>query len=298
MVQVISGTVQISGVVIAPLSLVLTASLPLSDAPLATIVSMDGQTFTGWVVGRDDARNLALLRIIDASLPGIPLGDSSTLKPSDRVLSFGYPVASQGQLSAIESGIVNDRKNQLSGLRFLELDSGNQPGTIGGPVVNNQGELVAMAVGVTFVQDQGFTASSDNFAMAAEFIKGALPRLTDGVIQLEPRPMPTPSSGSPPPLPAIYFGAITFKGMPPREGTRLYARIVQPQIGDQWLITRVNSDGAYVFPLGVVNPLYVNSVVEFYLEGVKAAIQGLAIFDQGILRYEPGQNRTLDLVFP
>ena len=41
-VQVISGSVQISGVVIAPLSLVLTASLPLSDAPLATIIAISG----------------------------------------------------------------------------------------------------------------------------------------------------------------------------------------------------------------------------------------------------------------
>ena len=297
-VQVISGDVQISGVVIDPLSLVLTASLPLGDAPLVTIVSRDGQTFTGWVVGRDDVQNLALLRIVDASLPGIPLGDSSTLESGDKVLSLGYPVASQGQLSAIESGIVDARKNQSTGLRFLELDIGNRAGTVGGPMVNNQGELVAMTVGVTFVQDQSFIVSSDNFAMATEFIQTALPRLADGVIEVEPRPKPDPGPGSPPPFTAIYTGAITFKGTPPNEGTPLYARVMQQQIGDEWLKTQIGPDGTYTMVLGVVNSLYVNSVVEFYVEGVKAEIQGLTILDQGLLRYEPAKNRTLDLIFP
>ena len=297
-VQVISGTVQISGVVIDPLSLVLTASLPLGDAPLATIITKDGQALTGWVVGRDDVQNLALLRIIDASLPGIPLGDSSTLEPGDKVLSFGYPVASQGQLSAIESSIVDDRKNQFSGLRFLEMNTGNRTGTVGGPLVNHLGELVAMSVGVTFVQDQGFSVSQDNFAMATEFIQTALPRLQDGNIRLEPRPAPTPSPSAPPPLPAIYSGTVTFKGAFPDEGTRLYARVVQPAIGDVWIRTEVKLNGSYVLPLGLLNALYVNSVVELYLEGVKAEIQGLNTIEQGILRYEPANNRTLDLVFP
>ena len=284
--------------VIDPLSLVLTASLPLSDAPLATIVTKDGQTFTAWVVGRDDVQNLALLRIIDASLPGIPLGDSSTLGPGDKVLSLGYPVASQGQLSAIESGILDARKNQSSGLRFLELDTGNQAGTVGGPMVNNQGELVAIAVGASFVQDQGFIVSSNNFAMAAEFIQTALPRLQDGTIQLEPRPVSTPGPSAPPPLPAIYSGAVTYQGTAPAEDTRLYARVVHPTIGDLWLRTEVKLNGTYTLVLGVVNTLYVNTVVEFYLEGVKADIQGLGILEQGILRYKEAQSRTLDLVFP
>ena len=283
--------------VIDPSSLVLTASRPLSDAPLVTIVSKDGQTFTGWVVGRDDVQNLALLRIIDASLPGIPMGDSSMLQPGDEVLALGYPNALLGQLSAVETAIVDTRRNVSSGQRFLELDTANQPGTVGGPMVNNQGELVAMAVGVAYVQDQGFIVTQDNFAMATEFIQTALPRLRDGTIRLEPRPLPTPNPGSPPPLPAVYSGTATFEGAFPAEGTRLYARVVQPTIGDLWLRTFVKLNGTYTLVLGVVNALYANSVVEFYLEGVKAEIQGLSTAEQGILRYNAALNRTLDLVF-
>ena len=92
---------------------------------------------------------------------------------------------------------------------------------------------------------------------------------------------------------------MTFKGTTPKEGTLLHARVIQPQIGDLWLPpTKVRLDGTYTLVLGVVNALYVNSVVDFYVEGVKAEIQGLTILDQGLLRYEPAKNRTLDLVFP
>ena len=73
-------------------------------------------------------------------------------------------------------------------------------------MVNNQGELIALAVGVTFVQDQGFIVTQDNFGLATEFIQTVLPVLTDGLVRVEPRPKPTPDPGSPPPFTAIYSG--------------------------------------------------------------------------------------------
>ena len=281
--------------------MILTASQPLSAAPKVDIVTEDGQTFIGWVIGRDDAQNLNLIRVIDGSIPGIPLGDSSSLGPGDKLLALGYPKSQSGRLSTVETAITSDRRDLGSGIRLLELDAQFQIGTSGGPLVNSNGELVALAVEARFVLSLGFIVTQENFALASEFIQGTLSRLQDGVIQLEPRPSLTPNPGIPPPLPAIYKGSITFKGAPPPEGTLLYARVIHPAIGDLWLSTRADSGGNYVLALGVVNSLYLNSQVEFYMDGVKAEIQGLTLLELGVLHYQQvlGKlNRTLDLVFP
>ena len=300
-VQVISAGTQISGTVIAPSALVLTASRPLGDAPLVSIVTVDGQTLSGWLVGRDDVFNLALFRIVDASLPGIRLGDSAALGPGDNVLLLGYPVLQQGRLSAIEAGIKQDRRDLASGMRFLELNTQLLPGIIGGPLVSREGELVGMAVEQSFLETLGFIVAQENFALASEFIQDAISLLQAGAIRLEPRVVPTPGAGNPPPVPAIYKGSITFKGSAPPAGTPLYANVIQSQIGDLWISTEVESGGTYTLILSTTNALYVNSVVEFYIEGVQAQIQDLTVLEQGVLRYEQTKerrNRTLDLVFP
>ena len=297
-VQVISGDVQISGVVVEPWSLVLTASRSLGDAPLVTIVSESGESFEGWVVGRDDSQNLALFRIIAGTLAGIRLGDSSTLDSGDKVLAMGYPISRPGQLAAIEIAVVDDRRDFTTGIRFLELNARLQAGTVGGPLVNRDAELVAMAVEAEFVRSFGFVALEENFALTSEFIQASLDRLSGGVINLEPRPVPTPSAAAPPPLPAIYRGSVTLQGTAPPEGTPLYARVINTQLGDLWSRTEVGSGGTYTLILGTVNRLYLNNVVEFYMEGAKAQIEGLVFSDAGVLRLKEAESRTLDLAFP
>ena len=297
-VRVISGEVQISGVVVEPLALVLTSSRPLGDAPLVTIVSEGGESFKGWVVGRDDSQNLALFRIVDGTLAGIRLGDSSTLDPGDKVLTLGYPASRPGQLAAIEVAVEDDRRDFTTGIRFLELNARLQTGTVGGPLVNGNAEMVAMAVEAEFVRSFGFIALGENFALTSEFIQASLDRLSGGVINLEPRPSPTPSAAAPPPLPAIYRGSVTLRGTAPPEGTPLYARVINAQLGDLWTLTEVGSGGTYTLILGTVNRLYLDDVVEFYMEGAKAQIEGLVFSDSGVLRLKEAQNRTLGLTFP
>lgn len=298
-VQVISGNVQISGVVVEPLSLVLTTSRALGHAPLVTIVSKEGESFKGWVVGRDDSQNLALFRIVDGTLAGIRLGDSSTVGRDDKILSIGYPTSRQGQLSAKEVTVLNDRRDVTMGIRFLELNSRLQAGTVGAALVNRDAELVAMAVEAEFVEIiTGFIAPEENFALASGFIQASLVRLSGGAISLEPRPSPTPGADSFPPVPAIYTGSVTLQGTAPREGAPLYAQVINAQLGDLWILTEVGNGGNYTLILGTSNRDYLDNPVEFYMDGAKAEIHGLGVTEMGVLRYKERGHRALDLAFP
>ena len=74
--------------------------------------------------------------------------------------------------------------------------------------------------------------------------------------------------------------------------------MINAQLGDLWTRTEVGSGGTYTLILGTVNRLYLDDVVEFYMEGAKAQIEGLVFADSGVLRYKEAQSRTLGLTFP
>ena len=289
-VRVISGEVQVSGVVLRnPASHVLTASLPLGVGPLVTIELENGQGLNGWIVGRDDRQNLALVRVVGASLPGISIGNSSQLRAGDEVVSLGYPRLRLGDLVSSATTITRVREDFISGMRFYQMDFQPQSGTSGGPVVNRYGELVGMNVDPAFVQDVGLTVSPGGYALVSAFVEPALSRLMEGTIRLSPRPTPTPNQSLAPPVPAIFKGTVTVGAEVPLEGTRLYARLIHGSLGDAWISTLTEENGDYTLIVGTVNRLYVNSLIEFYIEGVKS---------NQTLKYKEGDSQTLDLTFP
>ena len=290
MVQVISSDVQISGVVLdGPASLVLTASRPLGIGPLVQIVTYDGQELGGWIIGRDDDQNLALIRLLGGTLPGIAFGDSTGLGVDDDVLSVGFPETRFGQLLPVEAFIDRVRTDFATGMVFFYLDVQHFTGTSGGPVVNRNGEIVGMTVTAEFLQSLGQSVSGGGYALAAEFIEPALPRLEGGVMQTSPRPVPTASAGQFPPLPATIRGTVTIESDIAPEGTLLYARMVHSSLGDTWFPLVVEESGLYRLTVATLLAGYVNATIEFYIDGVKS---------DGITTFRQGKNTDLDLSFP
>ena len=288
--QVISGNVQISGVVLdGPASLVLTASRPLGIGPLVQIVTYDGQELGGWIIGRDDGQNLALIRLLDGTLPGIAFGDSSGLDVDDDVLSMGFPEMRSGQLLPVEAFIDRTRTEYATGMVFFYLDIQHLIGTSGGPVVNRNGEIVGMTVAAEFLQSLGQSVSGGGYALAAEFIEPALPRLEGGVMQMLPRPAPTASSGQFPPLPATIRGTVTIESDIAPAGTHLYARMVHSSLGNTWFSLLVEESGLYRLTVATLLAGYTNATIEFYIDGVKS---------DGIVTFRQGTNTDLDLSFP
>lgn len=106
----------------------------------------DGREFKAKVLGRDEATDLALIKITEPSgnLPVLVLGDSEKMRVGDWVLAIGNPfglehTVTQGIISAtgraIGSGPYDD---------FLQTDAPINPGNSGGPLINLRGEVVGI----------------------------------------------------------------------------------------------------------------------------------------------------------
>ena len=289
-VQVISGSVQISGVVLAGSApMVLTASRPLGIGPLVRIVTDGGQELAGWIIGRDDDQNLALVRLLDGTLPGISFGDSSGLEAEDEVLSLGFPEIRSGRLLPVEALIIRTRTDFATGMVFFYLDVQLLPGSSGGPVVNRSGEIVGMNVAPEFLQSLGLMVSGGGYALSAEFIESALIRLAGGVVQTSPRAMPTPDPGQVPPVPATITGTVTIGGVSAPEGTLLYARMVHSTLGDIWFPVLVEANGFYRLTVATLLRGYSNAPIEFHVDGVKSGVT---------TAYAQGSATAVDISFP
>lgn len=93
-------------------------------------------------VGIDTARDLVLLSVKDIQAPALTIGDSKKVAVGDEVYAVGNPHGLEGTFSA---GIVSSVR-EIEDDYLLQITAPISPGSSGGPVVDNTGEVVGVAV--------------------------------------------------------------------------------------------------------------------------------------------------------
>ena len=94
-----------SGFIIDPDGIILTNNHVIRDATDITVSLNDGSGYTGFVIGRDLMRDLAVVKIGATGLPTLELGDLSQLNLGQQVAVLGYQLG-RGAVR-VTSGIVS-----------------------------------------------------------------------------------------------------------------------------------------------------------------------------------------------
>ena len=137
-----------SGVVIDSDGHVLTNNHVIEDAQRLKITTTDGRTEDGKVIGTDDITDLAVVKAdsIEKFEPAL-LGDSDNLRIGQIVLAIGNPFGLSGG-PTVTSGIVSSLKRSIQFdtgiLEVIQTDAAINPGNSGGPLINTNGEVVAI----------------------------------------------------------------------------------------------------------------------------------------------------------
>ncbi|MFD9501098.1 S1C family serine protease [Streptomyces sp. NPDC060035] len=133
-----------SGVVITSDGEIVTNNHVISGASQIKVALSTGRTYTADVVGTDADKDLALIKLQDASgLKTASLGDSSAVKVGDQVVAIGSP---EGLTGTVTSGIVSaldrdvtvakDDDSSGSGQGRQQQGGGNWPFEFGGQQFN------------------------------------------------------------------------------------------------------------------------------------------------------------------
>lgn len=139
------------------------------------VVTSDGNQYDVTEIARDDANDIAILRIDAKDLKVLELGDSDNLVAGQDVIAIGTPL---GEYSgSVTKGIISglDRTVTTSASWFgatqktyegvLQTDAAVNPGNSGGPLLNSEGKVI----GVNFATTSG--AENISFALPINKVK-------------------------------------------------------------------------------------------------------------------------------
>ena len=163
---------------------IITAAHVVDGASAIAVTFQDGTKRTARISGKDDATDVALLKIDPAGLTLHPLklGSSASLRAGDPLAAIGDPF---GYERSISTGIVSglDRTiqapNGFTVAHAIQTDAALNPGNSGGPILNAAGEVVGIADQIA--TGGGTRANAGvGFAVPIDLVKSDLATLKAG----------------------------------------------------------------------------------------------------------------------
>lgn len=125
-------------------------------------------------------KDVAILKLQDKhEYPTIRIGDDKDMRVGDQVYVLGYPaVATFHPLISEESiseasltrGLVSARKSMKGGWEVLQIDAAITHGNSGGPVMNDQGEVIGLATFGSMDEQRGQEVQGMNFIVPTTIV--------------------------------------------------------------------------------------------------------------------------------
>jgi len=136
-----------SGMIIDKSGYILTSNHIVKDVQSAIVILMGGGQYQGTVIGKDELRDLAIIKITASGVdfPVVALGNSDTLESGEEVIAVGYSLGLEGG-ATISKGIISAFRYS-DGVHYIQTDAAINPGNSGGPLINLNGEIAGI---VTF----------------------------------------------------------------------------------------------------------------------------------------------------
>ncbi|KHO46371.1 MAG: MucD [archaeon GW2011_AR4] len=133
-----------SGAIVSSSGHVVTNYHVIKGIKALQIRDYEGNIYQGALIGYDEAKDIALLRIVSNNdFPSFTFGDSDAVRVGETVIAIGSP---SGLDFTVTEGIISAVNrvgpNGLSG--YLQTDVPINPGNSGGPLVDSRGEIIGI----------------------------------------------------------------------------------------------------------------------------------------------------------
>lgn len=252
-----------------------------------------GASGNAWVLGRDDARDIAIFEILDPQGPYPAITISASQPPSvgAELAVLSYPAGRGGSLERLNTRIIGVRQDFNTGAFYLQIQTQAQADTQGGALVDTSGEIIGLRTREEQMIALGFGQIGEVYAMASNALLENTPRLLSGYLQISATGntgLPQ-DSNAPPALPVIYHGTVSIGGTLVTDQTRIYLKLTKPGLPDLWFSTPVDENGNYVIAVQATST-YGAAAIEFWALAKKA--------NETLTYQTAGSPHSQDLTFP
>lgn len=141
------------------------------------------------IIKSDRALDLALLELDEkpANAVVLAIGDAGLVQPGDPVAAIGHP--EQGGLWTLTTGVVSTSLADLGGVKgknVFQTDASINRGNSGGPLIDQQGNLIGVNTSMARKAADGLTITSVNFSLKASVVKRWLAGTPVALAKAEP----------------------------------------------------------------------------------------------------------------
>lgn len=150
-----------SGTMVDPNGYILTNNHVVGGAEKINVVLWNGEVLQGNLVSSCTVHDTAVVKVERKDLPAAELGDSDKLRVGQRVYAIGNPFGLAGG-PTVTSGVISAVSRTIESQRGLlenlvQTDAAINPGNSGGPLVDLEGNVIAMNTAIIpFAQGIGF----------------------------------------------------------------------------------------------------------------------------------------------
>ncbi len=146
------------------------------------------------LVGTDPNNDVALLKMKGVSnLPTVTLGNSNKAVVGDAVVAIGNALGLQAGTPTVTQGIVSALGRTVTAgdtatdsetlTNLVQTDAAINPGNSGGPLIDTEGQVIAMNTAVAGSDSSGSSAQNIGFAIPSSTIEKLLPELQSGGVK-------------------------------------------------------------------------------------------------------------------
>lgn len=174
----ISGTERLtgsgSGFVFSSDGLILTNAHVIENSSRLRIYLLDGNDFTGEIIGADKETDIAIIKIFGSGYTPVKLGISGNLKIGQLVIAIGNPLGYQHSVSTgVLSGVGRTMRTPGGQLidDILQTDAALNPGNSGGPMIDTDGEAIGINTAIIpSAQGLSFSIGIDSVKEIAKYL--------------------------------------------------------------------------------------------------------------------------------
>ena len=141
----------------------------------------DGEIIKASVQAKDSQNDIAVLKLAKSpstQIPDLKFGDSSKVRPGDKVFTIGYPASSiLGKNQKITDGIISSVTGINDDPTMFQITVPIQPGNSGGPLFNERGEVIGIttaSLSLNAIQSLGAVPQNVNYAIKSSLVNNLL----------------------------------------------------------------------------------------------------------------------------